>query len=64
MYGILARIENEMLNPPEDKRAVCAKCDICGEDILEDDDIYEFLSLSVCQSCIDDAHSYAERDAV
>lgn len=52
--------ESIWLEPEEDTRKACCTCDECGEDILDGDDMYQIGRRTYCQSCIDDAHCYAE----
>lgn len=57
---VLAILEKKWLEPDEEERCVCCTCDECGEDIYEDDDVYEIGGHTYCQSCIDYAHGFAE----
>lgn len=62
MNDVLERLERNYLEPPEDRRKVVCKCSACDEPIYEGDDVYELMGFMFCQSCVDDAHSYAELD--
>ena len=66
MYNaVLVGLENTYLEPEEKIRKVCCECSACGEEICEGDDCYEILGLTICESCIDDSHGYAElEDAI
>ena len=62
MNDVLERLERSYLEPPEDRRRVVCKCSACDEPLYEGDDVYELMGFTFCQSCVDDAHSYAELD--
>lgn len=59
-YVAFARLEGGYLEPPEDNRKVCCTCTFCKEDILEGDEYYELLGEIICESCMQEAHHYAE----
>lgn len=54
-----ARIHDRHLDPLEDDRPIYCTCFICGEEILDGDEYYEIADYNVCESCIEDAHTYA-----
>ena len=65
MYNaVLVSLENAYFEPTEEIRKVCYECSVCGEEIYEEDDCYKLLGFVICESCIDDAHGYAEAEDV
>lgn len=55
-----AWLHDQWLTPPEDEAPVCCVCSICGEDIREGEDVYEFGEHNICQECMEYAHTYAK----
>ena len=57
-----ARAERAYLEPPEDTRPVCFRCEICGDPIREGDEYYKLFGKCICEECNKDARQYAECD--
>ena len=48
--------------PNADEPDEVGRCEICNRKILEGDDVYKLLEVLICEDCVIDAHTYAERD--
>lgn len=61
----MMNIENPMVTYIEPEPKICDKCDLCGQDILEGDNMYDMPDgTTICEGCLDAWAKYYKKTAM